>query len=86
MILLGGPITPEFDGPVIRVAGYLDALTMAITADPELVSGLTVVPLDLRTSLDELVALARRRAGDAGDPSVGGWIGTPWPRSPTHSP
>lgn len=84
-ILLSGP-TVQFDGPVIRVSSYLDSLTIAITVDPARMADSGALAVDLHSSLDELLALARHSAGDAGHSSGGAWIGTPWPRSLTSSP
>lgn len=85
LVLASGP-NIEFGGPLIRVASYLDSLTVAVTADPEQVPDLAAVVVDLRASFDELVALARGSAADAGHPSGARWVGAPWPRSITSSP
>lgn len=85
LMLASGPNIP-FDGPVIRVSSYLDSLTIAITVDPARIANGGALAVDLRASLDELLALARHSAGDAGHSSGGAWFGTPWPPSITSSP
>ena len=84
-ILLSGP-NIQFDGPLIRVSSYLDSLTIAITVDPARIADSAALAFDLRASLDELVTLGRHSTGASGPPSVGGWIGTPWPRSAAPRP
>lgn len=70
----------QFQGPVVRISSYLDAVTVAITTptgtldDDALAAG-------VGAALAELQSMARAPSGGAEQATGSGWIGAPWSHS-----
>lgn len=77
LVVPSGPGS-DFHGPLIRIGGYLDSITISITADPARLPAAEELAADIRASVDELLAMVSGSVGGTSERSPDGWIGSPW--------